>query len=213
MSETEKPGVRRRQVLKGAAWAAPVIASAATIPFASASEADVDCGCLAVGSLGAFSAQSLTALGVGTVTGTAIYNLDSRGCDVSLFQPAYAVIGLGGVIEFDDGSSESFTLGATAGVGTIGQISAITSPFTVLGKIDMPSGGGLGGGYPKNPSRICMNFRAAFVPIIPIPNFEGCTYTLCYDLDPASTGAVIFGTGTINWTDLRPTNPVLTVNA
>ncbi|GAA2858188.1 hypothetical protein [Microbacterium arabinogalactanolyticum] len=199
--------IDRRTVVKGAAWSVPAIAAAVAMPLASASTGNPGCGCLQLGSIGAFTAQSVTALGLGTVTGTTIFNLDSSGCDVGFFKPAYTVIGLGGSISFNDGTTKQFTLGATSGAGTIGQISAFTTPFTVLGSIPMPNGLGLN--YPKKPTSVTMSFTAIFIPILPLPQVE-CTYTLTFNLSTSSVGGVVLGTGTVNWTDLTPDNGVLT---
>lgn len=63
---------------------------------------------------------------------------------------------------------------------------------------------------PKAPTRVCLEFTAVFVPILPLPRVE-CRYTLCFDVtNPSSTGTVILGTGTVTWTDTTPSNPVLT---
>lgn len=202
-------GISRRSIAKGIAWTAPAIALAVATPLAAASTNGPGCGCLTTGSLGAFSAQSLTLLNLGTVTGSIVFNLNSGGCDVGFFKPAYTVLGVGGTISFSDGTSSSYTIGATTGVGTIGQISAFTSTFSVLGQVNMPND--LIPPYtPKIPTKLCMTFTAIFIPLLPIPQVE-CTYSLCFDItNPSSLGSVIAGTGTVNWTDLTPSNPVLT---
>lgn len=206
---TQGEGVSRRSVAKGLAWSAPAIALAVATPLAAASTNGPGCGCLTTGSLGAFTAQSLTVLNLGTVTGSIVFNLNSGGCDVGFFKPGYTVIGVGGSISFSDGTSHNYTVGGTTGVGTIGQISAFTSTFSVLGNVNMPND--IFPPYgPKIPTRLCMTFTAIFIPLLPIPQVE-CTYSLCFDItNPSSLGAVIAGTGTVNWTDLTPSNPVLT---
>lgn len=202
-------GISRRTVAKGLAWSTPVVAMALATPLAAASTNGPGCGCLTSGSLGAFTAQSATVLNVGTVTGSIVFNLNSGGCDVGFFKPGYTIVGLGGTISFSDGTSHKYTIGGTTGVGTIGQISAFTSTFSVLGNVNMPND--LIPPYtPKIPTRICMNFTAIFIPILPIPQVE-CSYSLCFDItNPSSLGSVIAGTGTVNWSDLTPSNPVLT---
>ncbi|MFB7842603.1 hypothetical protein [Microbacterium sp. NPDC056052] len=209
MSQNDSKLVKRRTVLKGAAWSAPVVAAAAAMPVSAASVTNPGCGCLQVGSLGAFTAQAVTVLNLGTVTGTMAYNLDSTGCDTGFFKPAYTIVGVGGTISFSDGTSNQFTVGATTGAGTIGQISAFDSTFSVIGQINMPDDA-IPPYSPKVPTRVCFTFTAIFIPILPLPQIE-CTYQLCYDItSPSSLGTIILGTGTVNWSDLTPSNPVLT---
>ena len=205
----QSEGISRRSVAKGIAWTAPAIALAVATPLAAASDNGPGCGCLSTGSLGAFTAQALTVLNLGTVTGSIVFNLDSSACNTGFFKPAYTIVGVGGTISFSDGSTSPYTIGATTGVGTIGQISAFTSTFSVLGQINMPND--IFPPYgPKIPTKLCMTFTAIFIPILPIPQVE-CTYSLCFDItNPSSLGSVIAGTGTVNWTDLTPSNPVLT---
>lgn len=202
-------GISRRSVAKGIAWTAPAIALAVATPLAAASTNGPGCGCLSTGSLSAFTAQAVTLLNLGTVTGTIGFNLDSSACNTGFFKPAYTVVGINGTISFSDGTTSNYTLGATTGVGTIGQISAFASTFSVLGQINMPND--IFPPYtPKVPTRVCMTFTAIFIPILPIPQVE-CTYSLCFDItSPSSLGAIIAGTGTVNWSDLTPSNPVLT---
>lgn len=203
------PGIGRRTVTKGLAWSVPVIAASVAVPLAAASEKKPNCGCLATGALGAFTAQAATLLNIGTVTGTIAFNLDSGACNTGFFKPLYTILGAGGNISFSDGTKYPYTIGATTGVGTIGQVSAFDSTFTVLGRVNMPND--LVPPYSlKVPTRLCMTFTAIFVPILPIPQVE-CTYALCFDItSPSSLGAIIAGTGTVNWTDLTPSNPTLT---
>ncbi|MFB7843209.1 hypothetical protein [Microbacterium sp. NPDC056052] len=201
--------VARRTVLKGAAWSVPVVAAAAAMPVSAASVTNPGCGCLQTGALGAFTAQAVTLLNLGTVTGTLAFNLDSSACDTGFFKPAYTILGLGGSISFSDGTTNQFTIGGTTGAGTIGQISAFDSTFSVLGQINMPND--LIPPYtPKVPTKVCFNFTAIFIPLLPIPQIE-CSYQLCFDItSPSSLGTIVLGTGTVNWTDLTPSNPVLT---
>lgn len=201
-------GITRRTMTKGLAWSTPVVAAAVAMPLAAASTNPPGCGCLQTGSLGAFTAQSLTVLNLGTVTGSIVFNLDSSACDTGFFKPGYTIIGIGGSISFSDNTKYDYTIGGTTGVGTIGQISGFTSTFSVLGNVNMPND--LFPPYtPKIPTRLCMTFTAIFIPILPIPQVE-CTYSLCFDItSPSSLGTVIAGTGTVNWSDLTPSNPVL----
>ena len=200
--------VRRRTVLKGAAWSVPVVAAAVATPLASASTSNPGCGCLHLGSLGAFTAQAVTLLNFGTVTGSMVFNLDSSACGTGFFKPAYTILGIGGSISFSDGSSDNFTVGATTGAGTIGQISAFTSTFSVVGPIPMPNDA-VPPYTPKVPTSLCFTFTAIFVPLIGI-QIE-CNYQLCYSItNPSSLGTIILGTGTVNWSDLTPSNGVLT---
>jgi hypothetical protein len=210
MSEIEKSTtVQRRTVLKGAAWSLPVVAAAVATPAHAASSTNPGCGCLHAGSVAAFSAQAVTLLNLGTVTGDITFNLDSSACNTGFFKPAYTVVGVGGTISFSDGTTKNFTLSAVSGAGTIGQISAFTSPFTVIGQINMPNDA-IPPYTPKVPTNICFTFTAIFIPLLPIPQVE-CTYQLCYDItNPSSIGTIILGSGTVNWTDLTPSNPTLT---
>jgi hypothetical protein len=203
-------GPSRRQIAKGAAWAVPAVSVAAAAPTLSASPTDPGCGCLQTGGVNTFTAQAVTVLNLGTVTGTTVFNLDSSNCDTGFFQPAYTVVGLGGYITWATGQANtSFTVGGTTGAGTIGAISAFTSTFTTLGQINMPND--LISPYtPRVPASICFSFTSIFIPLLPIPQVE-CTYDMCIPLtNPSSIGAVIAGTGTVNWSDLTMGTPTLT---
>lgn len=202
--------ITRRNLAKGVAWAAPAVTLAMAAPQAAASPTNPGCGCLSAGIVNTFTAQAVTALNLGVVTGTAVFNLDSSACDVGFFKPAYTVLGVGGSLSWATNQPASnFTVGVVTGVGTIGQISAFTFPFAVIGSIPMPND--LLPPYgPRIPGRICVTFTAIFIPILPIPQIE-CTYQFCADVSsPASTGVVIAGTGTVNWTDLTLSNATLT---
>lgn len=120
----------RRRVAAGMAWAVPVVTIAAAAPAHAASPVNPGCGCLRVGFLGTFTTQAVTVASLGSVTGTVVFNLDSRQCDTGFFQPAYTILGGvgGGSLAFSDNTSYPFTIGTTTGVGTVGQISAFTTP-------------------------------------------------------------------------------------
>jgi hypothetical protein len=199
--------VSRRTIAKGAAWAVPAVTVMGAAPALAATPTDPGCGCLQSGSIGAFTAQAVTVLGLSNVTGSIVFNLDSIACNVGFFQPAYTIVGLGGEVTFSDGQVVPYTVGATTGVGTIGQVSAFTSTFTLFG-VTMPNDAFPP--YTKVPTQVCFQFTAIFVPIIPIPNIE-CSYELCYPItSPSSLGTVVLGTGTVNWTDLTPGAGTLT---
>lgn len=203
-------GPSRRSIAKGAAWAVPAVSVAAAAPSLAASPVDPGCGCLQPGSFNTFTAQAATVLNLGTVTGTTVFNLDSSNCDTGFFKPAYTILGLGGRITWATGQPDTqFTVGATTGAGTIGQISAFTSTFTSVGQINMPTDA-RSPYTPRVPASICFSFTAVFIPLLSLPRVE-CTYDMCIPMtDPSSTGTIVAGTGTVNWSDLTMGTPTLT---
>ncbi|MBK6886192.1 MAG: hypothetical protein IPH03_06790 [Tetrasphaera sp.] len=200
MNNREETAVSRRTLAKGAAWAAPTISLGAAAPMFAASTPPPACpSCLKAGQNatgGALTMQGITVLGLSNVTGTAAFNLDSSSCPVGIFQPAYTILGTGGNITWSDGQVTSF-LSAQTGAGTLGSISAFATAFTTFG-VTMPNDALPP--YVKRPTKICLDFTAIFIPILPIPQIE-CTYTLCWDMSTGtSLGTVILGNGTVNWT-------------
>lgn len=158
------------------------------------------------------TAQAAALLGVGSVLGTTLFNLDSTGCDTGFFKPVYTVLGLGGKITWATGQEDTpFTVGVTTGVGTIGQISAFTSTFTSLGDVSMPNEAESSRNYTKRvPASICVNFTAIFISLIDLIEVE-CSYQMCTPLtNPSSKGRIVGGTGTVNWSDLTMGTPTLT---
>lgn len=164
------------------------------------------------GGVNTMTAQVIAAVGVGSVIGSTLFNLDSSGCNTGFFKPAYTVLGLGGKITWATGQADTpFSLGVTTGVGTIGQISAFTSAFTSLGNVQMKDEARFDGKYTKRvPASICVNFTAVFVRLaLPLLKVE-CSYQMCTPLTPSSTGGIVLGTGTVNWSDVTTGTPTLT---
>ncbi|NHN56517.1 hypothetical protein G9U51_12080 [Calidifontibacter sp. DB0510] len=190
----------RRTLAKGLAWTVPALAVGAPAAQAAASGSSM-CNCLKVGSIGSSSLQVATTGGVGTGTGSLVFNLDTGACTqyLNLFNPAYTIAGTGGRIYWNTGATNDYTVGATSGTGTIGQLSGFTSTFTVVGSIPMPNGGGAFTSYtPKYPTAICFTFTAIFVGLNGF-NTQ-CYYRACFNTGITSgTGAITAGTGTVNY--------------
>ncbi|BDZ57617.1 hypothetical protein FB554_0927 [Barrientosiimonas humi] len=186
----------RRTLAKGAAWAVPAVALGAMAPVMAASAPPQCPTCLVAGAGGAFTAQGAAALGLASVSGTAVFNIDSTACRLDLFEPAYAVLGVGGTVSWSDGRTTSLTVATLVGAGTFGRISAVNATFTTVSR-PIPNG------TPPalRPTRVCFDFTAIFVALIP-PGLElECPYTICYDVtNVTTTGAVALGSGTVNWT-------------
>lgn len=130
-------------------------------------------------------------------------NIDSTSCPLNLFEPAFAIVGLSGTLTWSTGTTSSTSVSVSAGAGTLGQVSAITTTFTDLGET-IPNGGGLLGLYQsgqKHPTNICFTFNAVFVALIPVGLQVTCRYQLCYPINSVlPTGTVVGGAGTVNWT-------------
>ena len=203
----QQTSLDRRTLAKGAAWAAPALTLAAGAPMLAGSTPPPCPTCLSVTG-GAFTAQAVTVLGLSNVTGTAAFNIDASACPLGLFNPTYALLGLGGSVTWSDGTSNPL-ISASAGVGTFGAVSLFNSTFTMFG-VNMPNASPFGA-YPKKPTKLCYNFNAIFTALLVVPTDVSCNYTVCFDVTTTSIGTVALGTGTVNWTGLT-TNPVLTYN-
>ncbi|MEI2712624.1 MAG: hypothetical protein V9G04_04840 [Nocardioides sp.] len=196
MSE-QLQGISRRRLAQGAAWAAPTIVLATAAPALAASDMPACPTCLNAGVGGLFTAQAIAALGTANVSGTSGFNVDSTGCDLSLFVPTYTTAGLGGTMTWSDGSTTAMSAVALGG-GTLGQISAISGNYTT-NNATFPDGF-YGGTLGKHPTKLCFDVQMFFMLIGMIP-MPACNYRICYDIcGVVGVGVIGFGTGTVNWT-------------
>lgn len=194
--------VSRRKVTKGAAWSLPVIAAAIAAPSASASEIPPTCpACFQSGLISLpFTSQVVVVGNRGTLAITSALNVDSSGCDVSLFQPAYTAIMTKATLTMSNGSTYNSTAGLGTGVGTFGSISAFNMN-AIFSNIVLPNGGSVINGYPVVPTKLCVDFTMVLVGLPSLIQIQ-CPATLCWDIRSTATGAVIFGAGTLNFTGL-----------
>lgn len=194
--------VSRRTVARGAAWAVPSVAIAGSAPALAASPTTPSCPtCLVPGNVGGFTAQAVVANNRGALIGNLTANINARGCDLTLFKPAYTIIGLGASLTMSDGRTYSSPLGVTAGAGTLGRVSALNSTFT-FGGVRFPDGTYSLLGAPVTPKQLCVSFRAIFIGLPRLIEIS-CEYSLCYNVElGVSTGIVgaLTHAGTINYT-------------
>lgn len=199
---TEKTnGIDRRTILKGAAWSAPVLAAAVAAPIAAAST-PVCPPCLKAGVIGgALTSQSVVVGNKGSLLFAGAFGLDSRGCNVNLFQPLYTSIVTSATLTMSDGSTHAGT-GLGTATGTFGQLGALPGSFQ-FSNITFPSGTYLANSNPVRPTKI--QIKATIV-LIGIPSLVQikCPVTLEWNLNVFGVGVVtpafLGGTGTINFT-------------
>ena len=136
MSETERTGVQRRQVLKGAAWATPVIAASATVPFASAAspEPEPECpGCLKPG-VGVFELAGVAASSRATLAMAAPVILDATDCGSLVgnfldFKPAFTFVVTKATLTMSNGDTYDSRAGLAPGAGSLGTIGGLAGVF------------------------------------------------------------------------------------
>lgn len=190
-----------RRTVGRAVLAVPVISVATAAPAYAASPAPSCPTCLTTTG-GAFTEQVVVAGGSSTVAtaGSLVFNLNSSTCDVRLFQPAYTVVGLSATVGYTSGASQNFSVAATTGAGTFGQISAFTTAFSApTSNISMPNDT-LPPYTPVRPNSITIHFNAIFVGLPSLITIT-CPYTVTFPLSIASgTGTVALGAGTVNYT-------------
>ncbi|MGF3055970.1 hypothetical protein [Microbacterium sp. YY-01] len=213
----EKRQIERRTVLKGAAWAAPVVAAAVATPAHAANSVEVpDCPdcfkpALGLGILpGAFTAQAVRLPGSsrhGTVAVLFEASIDATNC-VGIFDPAYVIAGVSAVLTMSDGNSYTSTIGAAAGAGTLRTISALVGEFNFTG-VELPNGGGfnIGGiGIPYKPRPTSITVfplitLQAEIGIPPIKVPVDCNPALTWNLNGEfGIGGMTGLGGTVNYT-------------
>ncbi|MEE2523987.1 hypothetical protein V1639_04255 [Pseudarthrobacter sp. J75] len=196
----DKNMISRRRVTQGAAWSLPVIAAAIAAPSATASVIPPTCpDCFAPGAIPLpFTSQVVVAGNTGTLAIVSTVNVNSSGCDVSLFQPAYTAVMTGATLTMSNGSTYNSSLGLGTGVGSFGSISAFNMNAVFSG-INFPNGGSVISGYPVRPTRLCVNFNMILVGLPSLIEIQ-CPVTLCWNITSTATGVVAFGAGTLNFT-------------
>lgn len=202
----EKNMISRRKVTQGAAWSLPVIAAAIAAPSASASVQPPVCpACFEPGLIPLpFTSQVVVADNTGTMAIVSTLNVDSSGCDVSLFQPAYTTIATAARLTMSDGTTYTSTVGLGTGVGTFGSISAFNMNAVFSG-MNFPNGGSVLAGYPVVPTQFCVDFTMILVGLPSLLEIQ-CPVTLCWDVASTATGIVAdvplvgAGIGTLNFT-------------
>lgn len=183
-----------RRTIARSVLAVPVISVATAAPAYAASPAPSCPTCLTTTG-GAFTEQIVAAGGRSTsvTAGTMVFNLNSSTCDLSLFQPAYTVLGLSASVGYSNGASQTFSTAATTGAGTFGQISAFTTAFS------LPTSSIAISGTSVRPTSISISFTAIFVSLPTLIQLS-CPYTVTFQLNTVGTGILIGGTGTLNYT-------------
>ncbi|SEJ32664.1 hypothetical protein SAMN04487917_10531 [Arthrobacter sp. yr096] len=188
----------RRQVTKGAAWAAPAIMAAVAAPAASASTLPSCPTCFSTGSVGAFTSQAIVVGGKGTLAFTSAFNINAMGCDLSLFAPTYTILTTSATLTMSNGQTYTQTINLGAGQGTLGAISAVWENLIFTG-ISFPNGGSILSGYSVVPKSICISF-VFILEGLPFLLKVECPQTLCWNINSTATGVVVGGLGTLNFT-------------
>ncbi|WP_353114309.1 hypothetical protein [Microbacterium sp.] len=204
--ETKKP-LDRRTVLKGAAWATPVVAAAAALPMASASTPAcptcIKAGLPLVGGLiaGAWTSQAIVAGNRGTIAMPAVFGIDATACGISwqnIFQPAFTFIITQATLTMSDNRTYNSSVGLGAGAGNISTIGPFAGGF-VFNNVVLPNGIDAGGliGYGTKPTKLTVTVKTTLQYGIGL-SIE-CPMVLNWDLHGFATGAVAFGLGTVNF--------------
>ncbi len=205
----ERNMMSRRKVAKGVAWSLPVVAAAVAAPAASASSVTPPAcpGCFEPGVIPLpFTSQVIVSNKSGTLAIVSALNVDSSGCDVSLFQPVYTAIMTSATLTMSDGTTYNSTAGLGTGVGTFGSISAFNMNAIFTG-LNFPVGGSIVSGYPVVPAKLCVKFTMVLVGLPSLIQVQ-CPVTLCWDIRTTATGIVApvpflnSGAGTLNFTGL-----------
>lgn len=191
--------IDRRTFTRGAATALPVITLATAAPAYAASLPPTCPTCLTA--TGGLFTEQITALGgssTSATAGTFAFNLSSSSCDVSLFQPAYTVLGTQTTVTYNNGQTQNFA-SAITGVGTFGAASGFTSTFTApSNSISMPNDA-ISPYTPRYPTSVTVKFTAVFVGLPSLISIS-CPYTVTFPLSITSgTGTVALGGGTVNY--------------
>ncbi|MFJ3959157.1 hypothetical protein [Arthrobacter sp. NPDC090010] len=203
MTNETKTSVERRRVLRGAAWAAPVVAAAAAAPAAVASGAPSCPTCLKAGTLlgGVTTSQSAVVGNKGALAFAGVFGLDSTKCDLTLFQPVYTSVVTSATLTMSDGSTHSGT-GLGTATGTFGQIGALPGTWLFSG-INFPSGTYLLNSNPVRPVRITATVSIILIGLPSLIKIT-CPVTLTWNLNVFATGVVtptfLGGAGTLNYT-------------
>lgn len=203
MTEEKKSGIDRRTMLKGTAWSVPVLAAAIATPLAAASTTPTCPTCLQPGVLlgGVTTSQALVVGNQGALAFAGVFGLDSTGCDLGLFQPAYTSLVTSATLTMSDGSTYAGT-GLGSGTGTFGQIGVLPGTWLFSG-ITFPSGTYILGSNPVRPTQISATVNVILVGLPSLITIT-CPVTLTWNLDVFATGVVtpafLGGTGTLNYT-------------
>lgn len=192
-----RTSVERRTIIKGAAWSVPIVATALAAPALAGSSGPVCPTCVKPGVLGAITTQAVVLGGKGALLFAGALGLDSRDCDLSLFQPLYTSIVTSATLTMSDGSTH-VGAGLGSGTGTFGQLGALPGSF-LFSNISFANGVYLANSNPVRPTKITIT---ATMVLIGLPSLItiNCPVTLTWNLDVFGIGTVIFGAGTINYT-------------
>ncbi|WP_265444359.1 hypothetical protein [Flexivirga meconopsidis] len=198
----ETKTVTRRTVAKGAAWSVPVVALGAGAAQAAASGEPTCPNCFKAGSIPTpvVSAATNTNGTAALFPWVATLNIDSTGCPLNLFRPAYTAIATNSTLTMTDGRSYTSNVGLGSGAGTFGQISAFAfagnfsgvtlSRFPVVGT------------YPSNgirPAKFCVDFNFILVGLPSLIQIT-CPQTLCWNVSSIPVGAGVGGVGVVTFT-------------
>ncbi|MFJ3958966.1 hypothetical protein [Arthrobacter sp. NPDC090010] len=201
-NETNK-SVERRRVLRGAAWATPVVAAAVAAPAAVASGTPTCPTCLKAGTLlgGVTTSQAIVAGNTGALAFAGVFGLDSSNCDLSLFQPLYTSVVTSATLTMSDGSTHTGT-GLGTATGTFGQIGALPGTWLFSG-IHFPSGAYILNSNPVRPTSITATVNVILIGLPSLIQIT-CPVTLTWNLNLFAVGAVtapiLGGAGTLNYT-------------
>lgn len=203
MSNETNKSIERRRVLRGAAWATPVLAAAIGTPAAAASGGPVCPTCIQPGVLlgGGTTSQSIVAGNTGALAFAGVFGMDSSNCNLSLFQPLYTSVVTSATLTMSDGSTHVGT-GLGTATGTFGQIGALPGTWLFSG-INFPSGTYVLNNNPVRPTRVTATVNVILVGLPSLLQIT-CPVTLTWDLNVFATGVVtpafLGGAGTLNYT-------------
>ena len=199
----EMAGVDRRTVLKGAAWATPVIAAAVATPLAAATGPEPECpGCLRPG-IGAFTLAGVAASSRATLALAAPVILDATHCgsligNIFDFQPAFTYIVTQATLEMSDGQTYNSLVGLAPGAGVLGAVGAMPAVFSFTNVRVDPSNTRIG--LPRtSPATLSITINVTFKWGLGAEIL--CPNTLVYDLSGGiNIGLLTAGIGPVSWT-------------
>ncbi|MCE4027817.1 hypothetical protein LXM50_17715 [Microbacterium sp. Au-Mic1] len=216
MSEIETTKqVGRRTVLKGAAWSVPVVAAAAAMPLAAASNNPQCPTCMTAGIvqvlglpiIGAWTSQAVVLNNKAAILLVPAFGIDTSHCGTTGFLSAYTYTFRSAALTMSAGNNVpqttyTQTLTNLVGAGTLGLVNVLTAIPAFL-NVSMPNKLISLGDYSPAPThlQICMD---VFLTIDLGAGSPGGTVTcsLCFDWDlhGVGTGTVVLGAGTVNFT-------------
>lgn len=186
----------RRSLITAGAWAVPVVAAAVATPLAAASQQPACPTCIKAGVLGPVTSQAIVLGNKGSLLFAGAFGLDSRTCNLNLFQPLYTSLVTSATLTMSNGATYTGS-GLGTGTGTFGQLGALPGSF-LFTNVSFPNGTYLANSNPVRPTKITITVNVVLIGLPSLISIT-CPQTLTWNLNTFGIGTVIFGAGTINY--------------